>query len=153
MTYMLAVPFVFAVIGAASTGMLFPTGEWYKSLSKPNWTPPDWLFPIAWTVLYFAIAVVGWRLAQSPHPLAGMALGFWAVQMVFNAIWTPTVFGAHKLFAGMIIIVGLWLSIAFLIGLCFQADPFSAWLMVPYLIWVSFAACLNIALWRMNPSA
>lgn len=153
MTLILAIPFFLAVFAAASMGMLFPTGDWYKSLRKPRWTPPNWLFPVAWTLLYIAIAIVGWRLAIMAHFASGIALGLWGLQMVLNAIWTPTVFGARRLFAGVIVILALWLTIVSLTALSFEIDPISGWLLVPYLIWVSFAACLNIALWRMNPPA
>lgn len=145
-----AIPFVFAVIAAASMGMLFPTGEWYRGLNKPSWTPPNWLFPIAWTLLYIGIAIAGWRVATSTGPLVTTALAFWALQITLNAIWTPAVFGARNLFIGLLIIIALWVAILITTILNFQVDVISGVLFVPYLIWVSYATALNFALFRSN---
>ena len=74
--------------------MLFPTGEWYKSLKKPSWTPPDWLFPIAWTIFYTSLAFSGSRIALIDNN--GLAIGFWALHLCINTLWTPVFFGLKK---------------------------------------------------------
>lgn len=137
-----------ACCAAGSTGMLFPTGQWYKELKKPSWTPPNWLFPIAWSILYVLMAWAAARAAIEPQ--SQIALAFWALQIAFNTLWTPVFFGLHRLRAGMIVMVGLWLSVlattVSLWGVHWQAGL----LFVPYLIWVSYAAALNFSLLRLN---
>ena len=96
--------FLAATFAAAATGTLFRTGAWYRTLRKPAWTPPDWLFPIAWTLLYLLMAVAAWRVALNPADLAPVGLAFWWCQLVLNALWSPTVFGLHRLGAGAVVI-------------------------------------------------
>lgn len=151
---LLLIPFLLAVIAAAASGMLFPAnGPWYQSLNAPSFRPPNWLFGPVWSVLYLMIAMAGARLAaQAGHGAAmvGLALGLWALQITLNALWTPTFFGAHALGAALVIMGALWLSIAALIVAAFPIDRVAGWLLVPYLGWVSFAAVLNWAYWRLN---
>lgn len=151
---LLFLPFLLAVIAAASSGMLFPAnGAWYQSLNAPSFRPPNWLFGPVWTVLYLMIAAAGARLAAQAGQgaaLAGLALGLWALQITLNALWTPTFFGAHALGAALVIIGALWLAIAALIAVAFQVDRIAGWFLLPYLGWVSFAALLNWAFWRLN---
>lgn len=150
----LFLPFLLAVIVAAASGTLFPAnGPWYQSLNAPSFRPPSWLFGPVWTALYLMIAVAGARLAVSAShgaALAGLALGLWALQIALNVLWTPTFFGAHALGAALVVMGALWLSIAALIAVAFQVDRMAAWLLLPYLGWVSFAAVLNWAFWRLN---
>ena len=80
-----------ACLAAGSTGSLFPTGDWYKSLNKPSWTPPDWVFPIAWLYLYLAMSYSLVRVYGTPGN--DLFLIFWALQLVFNTLWTPVFFG------------------------------------------------------------
>ena len=136
---------------AAVTGSLFPTGEWYKGLSKPKWTPPDWVFPIAWAIFYFALAWAGARVANRPENQ--YAVAFWSLHIALNTLWTPVFFGARKMKAGMIIILLLWVSTTGTIFHCFMIDRISGIIISPYLIWVTFAAALNFSLLKRNPSA
>ena len=76
----------FACLSAGSTGSLFPTGDWYKTLNKPDWTPPDWVFPIAWLYLYVALSYSLVRVYGTPGN--DLFLIFWALQLVFNTLWT-----------------------------------------------------------------
>lgn len=125
----------------------------YQSLNVPSFRPPNWVFGPVWTVLYLMIAVAGARLAAQAGQgvaMAGLALGLWALQITLNALWTPTFFGAHALGAALVIIGALSLAIAALIAVAFQIDRIAGWLLVPYLGWVSFAALLNWAFWRLN---
>ncbi len=144
--------FLAATFAAAATGMLFRTGAWYRTLRKPVWTPPDWLFPIAWTLLYLMMAVAAWRVASSPAELASVGLAFWSCQLVLNALWSPTVFGLHRLGAGALVILMLWIAIAVTVVVFWQVDRVAGALMLPYLVWVSYAGALNLTLWRMNPT-
>jgi tryptophan-rich sensory protein len=140
-----------ATFGAGATGAAFPPGAWYRTLRKPAWTPPDWLFPIAWTALYLAMTVAAWRVAVSGSPWAIPGLALWAWQIVMNALWSPIFFGLRRLGAALVALSGLWVAVVATSLVFWRADPVAAALMVPYVIWVSYAGALNLALWRMNP--
>lgn len=135
---------------AAATGALFQPGDWYKSLNKPRWTPPDWLFPVAWTVLYLCMSVAAARVAMAGN--AGQALALWSVQIALNALWTPVFFGLRRLGAGLVIIFLLWLAVAATMLAFWQVDRIAGLLFAPYLLWVSIAGALNRSVWVRNPA-
>ncbi|MEM8824610.1 MAG: TspO/MBR family protein [Pseudomonadota bacterium] len=151
MDWTLFLLFLGACCAAATTGGMFPPDEWYRRLSKPVWTPPDWLFPMAWTALYIALAVAGARVA--PMEGSAYAMAFWALQIALNALWTPVFFGLKRIGAAMVVIVFLWLSVAGLLIFIWPLDALSFWILVPYLIWVSYAAALNGAIILRNRDA
>ena len=97
--------FLIACGAAASTGIIFKPGQWYETLVKPGFTPPNWLFPVAWTVIYLLLAWAGYRLTMIPG--SQLALGLWAAQIALNTLWTPVFFGAHNIVAGMVVILSL----------------------------------------------
>jgi translocator protein len=141
--------FVVACFLAASMGVVFPPGSWYEHLRKPAWRPPNQLFAPVWTILYLMIAVAGWLVWNASG--ITLALAAYAVQLLLNAAWTPIFFGLHRPDLGFFEIVLLWLSIALTIALFGPISATAAWLLVPYLAWVTFAAALNFAIWRLNP--
>ena len=141
--------FLAATFGAGATGALFPTGEWYKSLNKPTWTPPDWVFPVAWTSIYLLISFAGARVAVLEGNAYAMA--FWAMQIAFNALWTPVFFGLRNMRASLPVMVGLWVSVFGATVTHFMLDMWAGLAFVPYLAWVTVAAALNIAMVRLNP--
>lgn len=141
--------FLAACFGAGTTGAIFMPGRWYEALDKPPWTPPNWLFPIAWTAIYVAIALAAARVA--PLPGSHYAMAFWTLQIVLNALWTPVFFGKHSLLGGVAVIVPLWLAVVATTVLFFRFDTLAAVLMVPYVVWVSYASALNVDVWRRNP--
>lgn len=150
MDWALFATYMAACSAAAATGAMIQPGEWYKSLSKPRWTPPDWVFPLAWTVLYLSMAVAAARVAVLPG--TGQALAFWAVQIALNTLWTPVFFGLKRMRAGFVVIVLLWLAVA-ATGISFaQHDRVAGLLFAPYLLWVTIAAALNFSVWRRNPA-
>ena len=142
---------VFAVLVAiaAQVGATFEPGGWYAALGKPAWTPPGWVFPIAWTVLYVMIALAGWYAWRAAG--AGTAVTFWFAQLVLNALWSYLMFGRHDITAALIDIGVLWLAIVVFIVVVRRQSAVAAWLFVPYLAWVTFAAALNFEVWRLNP--
>ncbi len=150
MDILVLIGFAGACMAAASTGAMYPPGEWYERLEKPDWTPPNWLFPLAWTVLYIAMAYAAYRVALSAQPAAKAGLAFWAFQIALNAIWTPIFFGLKKLRAALVVIGALWAAVAMTMILFFIADFVAGMLFLPYLIWVSYAAGLNFTIWRDN---
>lgn len=125
-------------------------GEWYRSLAKPSWTPPAWLFGPAWTVLYLSMAVAAWRVWRKAGWAAPMR--WWLVQLVLNAAWTPIFFGLRQPGWAFAEIVMLWIAIAVTMILFLRTVSWAGWLMGPYLLWVTFAAALNLAIWRLNPA-
>ncbi|MCS0495196.1 tryptophan-rich sensory protein [Ancylobacter sp. MQZ15Z-1] len=137
-------------VGSLVTTPQIPT--WYAALAKPAWTPPDALFPLVWTVLYVLMAVTLWRLWQlhNPSPERRRAVGLWFLQLALNALWTPVFFGFEAIGWGMAVIGALWLAILATILACARIDSTAGWLMVPYLLWVSYATALNAAILAMN---
>lgn len=141
--------FFLAIVSAAAvTGAQYMPGPWYETLNKPSWTPPNWLFPIAWTILYFMIAVAGWLVWKRAG--IGLALGIWAAGLVLNALWSYVMFGRHDIGLALVNVVALWLSIVAFIWASWHIDRSAAYLFVPYLVWVSFASALNAAIYTLN---
>jgi benzodiazapine receptor len=146
--YLTLLPFIGLVIAAAMSGALFMPGAWYASLNKPIWTPPDWLFPVAWTVLYLMIAVAGW-LAWKAGGI-GAAVIIWGVGLVLNALWSYMMFGRHDIALALVDVIALWLATAAFIWAAWDLEPMAAYIFLPYLAWVTFAAALNYEVWRLN---
>ena len=146
--------FVVACVLVASSGAVFRPGAWYESLRKPWWRPPNWLFAPAWTALYIMIAISGW-LVWRKAGFAGAAapLAVYGVQLLLNAAWSGFFFGLRRMDLALVDVSLLWLSILALILLFAPIDATAAWLLVPYLAWVSFAAFLNLTMLRLNPAA
>ena len=140
--------FLFACMAAGLTGSLFPPGKWYSELNKPVWTPHNWVFPVAWPILYLLMSYSGATLANLES--AGSALALWALQISLNTLWTPVFFGLKNLKLGLIIILLLLVSVA----ICNYVFWLYAWiaglLFLPYLAWVVFAAALNAAVFKLN---
>lgn len=143
--------YLIACGAAAATGAMFKPGDWYLSLSKPVWTPPGWVFPVAWTLLYLCMSASAARVAVLPD--SGQALALWSVQIAFNALWTPVFFGLHRIRAAMVIMVGLWLSVAATTIAFLVQDFWAGLLFVPYLVWVSIAGALNYSVMQRNPAS
>ncbi|MCU0903105.1 MAG: tryptophan-rich sensory protein [Tabrizicola sp.] len=145
--------FLLACGPAAATGAMFSPGEWYRSLKKPAWTPPDWVFPVAWTTLYLCIALAGERVARQAGVNAGvgMALALFAVQMGLNCLWTPVFFGLRRMQAGMVVLALLWLAVAATLIAFWLIDGIAGLLFLPYLVWVTVAGALNWSVMTLNP--
>lgn len=141
--------FLLACAGAGASGAVFPTGAWYKALNKPSWTPPNWVFPLAWTSIYLLISFAGARVAGLEG--SGYAMAFWAAQAALSTLWTPVFFGVRR-FKGALLVMGpLWLSVLGATLAHFQLDLWAGLAFVPYLLWVSIATALNVRMWQLNP--
>ncbi|MEM8601656.1 MAG: TspO/MBR family protein [Bacteroidota bacterium] len=152
--FLVLLGFIALVTLVAATGAAFKPGAWYAALDKPAWTPPNWLFPVAWSVLYLLIAVAGWLVwREVGFSGARKAFMVYGLQLALNAAWSWLFFGRHDMGLAFLDIVGLWLAIAITMGLFWATKPLAGALLVPYLLWVTYAAALNLALWRMNPAA
>jgi len=144
--------FIVLCAAAAVTGAVFKPGAWYKSLDKPAWTPPNWLFPIAWSLLYATIAVAGWLVWRSAGATAlWPALTLYGLQLVFNALWSALFFGVRRMDFALVDVAALWAAIAATIIAFWPISTTAALLLLPYFAWVSFAAILNLAMVRRNP--
>ncbi len=138
-------------LGAGFIGSRFRPGDWYVALAKPAWTPPDVVFPVAWTVLYLLMGCAAFRVWHR-HGLgaARLALGLWGVQLALNAAWSWLFFGRHAVGAACVEIVMLWAAILATVLAFRRWDRPAAFLLLPYLAWVTFAAALNFVIWRLN---
>ncbi len=142
------VTFAFAAIGTlATTGGLDP---WYAGLEKPSWTPPSWLFAPVWTALYIAMAVAAWRVWSASGPRAWPALIAYMIQLALNAAWSVLFFGLENPAAAAVDIVALLVAIVVTMILFARHDRVAALLLVPYLLWTSFATALNLSIWALN---
>lgn len=150
MDYALFFTFLAACAAAATTGAVFEPGKWYDGLNKPWWTPPGFVFPITWTVLYLSMAYAASRVAGLEG--AGQALAFWALQIALNTLWTPIFFGLHRMRFAMVVMVCLWLAVAATMAAFMTLDPLAGWLLAPYLVWVTIAGALNFSVMLRNPA-
>jgi translocator protein len=114
-------------------------------------TPPDGVFAPVWTVLYLTMAIAAWMVwLHRPIRDVAPALGLFALQLVLNVAWSALFFGLHSTAAGLAGIVPLWCAILATVVAFRRVTALAGWILVPYLAWVSFAATLNFAIWRLN---
>jgi benzodiazapine receptor len=141
--------FVTAGVGSLAT---INAPSFYGQLVQPSWAPPAWLFGPVWSVLFLLMAISAW-LVWREHGFhgAGAALKLYAAQLVANATWSWLFFAWQQGALALAEIGVLWLLIAGTLVLFWQLHRLAAVLLVPYLAWVSFAAALNLTLWRLNP--
>ena len=145
----LVICFAIAAIGGSVTSG--SVGTWYVTLNKPSFNPPNWIFGPVWTVLYAMMAIAAWRVWRVVGWRNGFeALFLFAIQLGLNLAWSVLFFGLHRVGSAMVCIVALWLAIAATAAAFRKIDRLAAWLMVPYLAWVFFAALLNFSIWRLN---
>ena len=125
---------------------------WYAGLEKPFFNPPDWLFGPVWTVLYFTMAVAAWMVwkPEPEDPLVKPALLIFFTQLIFNVFWSAFFFGMRRPGLALMEIVVLWLLILVTALVFVRISRWAALLLVPYLVWVLYAAVLNGAIWWMN---
>jgi benzodiazapine receptor len=139
-----------AAAGGAATRRSVAT--WYPSLRKPGWTPPSQAFAPVWTLLYAQMAYSAQRVARSSAPGRRRALGLWWLQLGLNAAWTPVFFGARRPGAGAVVIGALLPAVAATAAASARVDRPAGLLYAPYLAWSTYAAALNVAIWRLNRS-
>jgi tryptophan-rich sensory protein len=137
-------------LGAVFTRSAIPV--WYAALKKPSFTPPNWLFGPAWITLYLLMAIAAGLIWQKGlgHPGVRAALAAFVVQLLLNALWSPVFFGLRSPLAGAVVIVLLWLAIVLTMLLFWKLSHPAAWLLLPYLLWVSYASALNISIYFLN---
>jgi benzodiazapine receptor len=136
-------------VGAFLTAPAVST--WYRLITKPSWTPPDWVFGPVWTTLYIMMGCAGWLIWRSEDsPRRRPALLIWALQLALNFLWSPLFFGFHAVGLALIDIYLLWLLIGrFLVTVWTLSRP-AAFLFMPYWAWVTYATALNLGIWILN---
>ena len=145
----LAAVFAVSVIGAAATAT--SVNSWYASLVKPPFNPPNWLFGPVWTVLYIIIALAAWRIWRSPeNPARRLGLVLFAIQLALNLLWSILFFGLQQ--PGIALAeIGVLLAFIAATGHFFlRVDRLAGLMFLPYLLWVAFAAVLNLSIWMLN---
>jgi len=148
-------PYAAAVAVAAAgggTATRRSVSTWYLGLRKPNWTPPSQVFAPVWTVLYAQMAYSATRVARSSDPGRRRALALWWLQLGLNAAWTPVFFGARRTGAGAVVIGALLPAVAATAAASARIDRRAGLLYAPYLAWSTYAAALNLEIWRRNRS-
>lgn len=145
----LAACFAAAAIGSVFTGMSL--AEWYPALRKPSWNPPGWLFAPVWALLYVDMAVAGWIVWLDRSRMhIRWPIALFAIQLALNAIWPGIFFGLRAPAAAFAEIAILWLAILATIVAFARVRAIAAWMLTPYLGWVTFAAALNWTIYRLN---
>ena len=139
----LALVAVVAAVGGVATSR--GVGDWYDGLDRAPWNPPSWLFGPAWTVLYALMAVAAWLVAREGLGDSGVqvALTLYLVQLALNLGWSIVFFGLRRPGLALVVIGALLVAIAATAIAFHPVSPAAAWLLVPYLVWVAFAASLN----------
>jgi len=138
-------------LSAGIVGSQFLPGEWYASLAKPAWNPPSYVFAPVWTTLYIMMGVAAWLVwRRAGFRSAPVALGLFLAQLPVNALWSFLFFGIHRPLLALLDLILLW-GLIVVVGLAFRrVSALAAGLLIPYLLWVSFAGILNFSLWRLN---
>jgi len=137
---------------AAGSAVFVSTDGWYAVLHKPSWNPPAWVFGPAWSLLYVSMAAAAWFVwREGGWETQRKALALFLAQWLLNALWTPLFFGMHRPGLALAEIIVLWLAIAATLASFWRVSKIAGVLLAPYLAWVSFAAVLNAAIWRLNP--
>lgn len=124
--------------------------DWYLTLNRPSWNPPNWIFGPMWTTLYVLMGIACYLIWKSDHPQKKQLLTLYFVQLGLNALWSPAFFGAESPILGLVVIIPLWVMILICIVQFKKVSKWASGLMVPYLLWVSFATVLNFAIWQLN---
>lgn len=140
---------------AGVVGSVFTTPavkDWLPTLAKPSFFPPNWLFAPVWLTLYTMMGLalfLVWRQQQEGKPAVG-AISLFLVHLGLNAAWSIVFFGLKDIASALAVIIVLWLMIVVLIAWFYRLSKPAAWLLIPYLAWVSFASALNYAIWQLN---
>lgn len=134
-------------------GLATATGleTWYGGLTKPTWNPPNWVFGPVWSVLYLMMAIAAWLVwRKTTWPENRWAMGLFTLQLGLNSLWSILFFGFHRPGLAAIEIIALWSAILATIVAFWKHSKVAGGLLVPYLMWVSFATVLNVTIWHLN---
>ncbi|MFE4053557.1 TspO/MBR family protein [Streptomyces sp. YIM B13518] len=145
---LLAVCYAVAALGGLAAS---DSASTYRSLDRPAWAPPSWLFGPVWTVLYATIAFSAWLVLRHRSPARTRTeIVFWSAQLALNLAWTPLFFGAGRYGLAFLDICLLLAALGTTMFLFRRRSRAASLLLVPYALWVLYAAALNLAIWRLN---
>jgi translocator protein len=134
----------------------FTTSEisgWYQTITKPSWNPPNWLFGPVWTTLYILMGIalyLVWKNETAEASIKRTAIILFAIQLLLNFFWSLIFFKQHQIGRAFIEIIAMWFFILLTIFAFAKVNTAAAWLLVPYICWVSFASILNYTIWKLN---
>lgn len=150
LVFSLALPFLAAVIGSWLTFRSLST--WYPELAKPWFSPPDWVFGPVWTLLYLLMGIALYRVLRHDWDNVQVRYAVYAfgIQLVLNVLWSGAFFALQSPLAGVIVITLLWMAIVETVRRFNRVDRTAALLLGPYLLWVTYAAALNVAIWLLS---
>lgn len=141
--------FIGSIAGFITAGEA--SGAWFRNIQKPTFQPPNWLFAPVWTTLYIMMGIALWKVWQQPASTArNSAMALFFAQLFFNFWWSIIFFSWHLIDVALIDIIILWVLIVITIFRFAKQSKLAAWLLVPYISWVSFATILNYAIWKLN---
>lgn len=124
---------------------------WYDSLQKPDWTPPNVVFPVAWSLIFLAMGIAAWLVWKTAERgEAQLPLTFFFGQLVINVLWSFSFFGQRSPFLGLICLGALVVAVVLTTIAFSRISRPAGWLFLPYLLWLGYAGALNFAIWRMN---
>lgn len=138
---------------AGFIGSLYTTPNiagWYTNLSKPTFNPPNYLFGPVWTILFLMMGVASFIIYKQKDKIKTQALKLYLAQLTLNIMWSVIFFGAKNPLGGFLVIVALWLEIAYTMDVFYKINKLSGYLFVPYFLWVSFAMILNFSIYILN---
>jgi len=145
---------ILLVLGLGATfGSLFAPDAWFSALLKPTWNPPSWVFSPVWTVLYATMATALWLVRREPEvqePLRRRAQILFAIQLALNLAWTPLFFGLNSAGLAFAVMCLLWIALLATMLAFGRVRALAGYLLLPYLLWISFALVLNGTIWLMN---
>lgn len=138
------------IIGTFFTVSAIPT--WYMTLARPALNPPSWVFGPVWTILYALMGIAAFLIWKKGlgRPDVRKALSVFGLQLILNALWSIVFFGLHSPLWAFVNIIALWLAIIWTMVLFYKLSRPATWLLLPYILWVSFAAYLNYSIWILN---
>lgn len=124
--------------------------EVYANLQQPPLAPPGIVFPIVWTILYTLMGISAYMITESGSKLKNKALTVYGIQLFLNFIWPLVFFNGQMFLAAFIILMTLWIMVLWMIGIFYKINPVAAFLQIPYAIWLTFAAYLNLGVYLLN---
>ncbi len=150
----LVVSLLIPLVTGAVAGIFTSSGVkgWYAVANKPSFNPPDWIFAPMWTTLYILMGIALYLVWKKPPATPGKknALTWFAIQMVLNFCWSFIFFYARQPGWALVEIIAMWVAILLTIIFFRKISKTAAWLLVPYILWVSFASVLNFYIWHLN---
>lgn len=142
---------VVVTFSVAALASQFEPSEWYTNISKPAWTPPGWLFGPVWSILYLSMSVCAWLVWRQRHKTAvSWPLAFYLAQLAINGMWSWLFFGRQWIGLALIDLLALVILVVITVAMFLRVRKTAGLMLIPYLLWISFAAALNLQIWRMN---